>query len=221
MRKVVVTGLGCISPVGNSADETWESLKAGKCGIAAISGYDASPFKVKYDAEVKNFNPSDYMDSKDARKMARFTQLAVAAAKMALDDSKLAGNQEVLEDAGVFLGVGIGGFEVTESSYKSYFNSNFTRVAPLTIPEIISNEAAGNICIVNNIHGPAHTVCTACASGTDAIGTAFDQVRNGRLDVVLAGGTESAINGFTNLSFSVLQALSSKYADDPDRKSVV
>lgn len=219
MRKVVVTGLGCISPVGNSADETWAALKAGKSGIAPIAGYDATPFKVKYDAEVKNFNPTDFIDSKEARKMARFTQLAVCASKMALEDSNLTGNQEVLDNAGVFLGVGIGGFEVTESSYKSYFNSNYTRVAPLTIPEIISNEAAGNICIVNNIHGPAHTICTACASGTDAIGTAFDQVRNGRLDVVLAGGTESAVNGFTNLSFSVLQALSSKWADDPTKAS--
>lgn len=219
MRKVVVTGLGCISPVGNSADETWAALKAGKSGIAPIAGYDATPFKVKYDAEVKNFNPTDFIDSKEARKMARFTQLAVCASKMALEDSNLTENQEVLDDAGVFLGVGIGGFEVTESSYKSYFNSNYTRVAPLTIPEIISNEAAGNICIVNHIHGPAHTICTACASGTDAIGTAFDQIRSGRLDVVLAGGTESAVNGFTNLSFSVLQALSSKWADDPTKAS--
>ena len=219
MRKVVVTGLGCISPVGNSADETWAALKAGKSGIAPIAGYDATPFKVKYDAEVKNFNPTDFIDSKEARKMARFTQLAVCASKMALEDSNLTENQEVLDDAGVFLGVGIGGFEVTESSYKSYFNSNYTRVAPLTIPEIISNEAAGNICIVNHIHGPAHTICTACASGTDAIGTAFDQIRSGRLDVVLAGGTESAVNGFTNLSFGVLQALSSKWVDEPTKAS--
>ena len=219
MRKVVVTGLGCISPVGNSADETWAALKAGKSGIAPIAGYDATPFKVKYDAEVKNFNPTDFIDSKEARKMARFTQLAVCASKMALEDSNLTENQEVLDDAGVFLGVGIGGFEVTESSYKSYFNSNYTRVAPLTIPEIISNEAAGNICIVNHIHGPAHTICTACASGTDAIGTAFDQIRSGRRDVVLAGGTESAVNGFTNLSFGVLQALSSKWVDEPTKAS--
>ena len=219
MRRVVVTGLGCISPVGNSVEETWNSLKEGKSGVAPIQAYDATPFKVKYDAEVKNFNASDYMDSKEARKMARFTQFAVAAAKQALDDSNLAGNAEVLEDTGVFLGVGIGGFEVMEAGYKSYFGSNFTRVAPLTIPEIISNEAAGNVCIVHNIHGPAHTICTACASGTDAIGTAFDQIRSGRLDVILAGGSESATNGFTNVSFGVLQALSSKWADDPTKAS--
>ncbi len=217
MRKVVVTGLGCVSPVGNSADETWEALKAGKSGIALIAGYDAAPFKVKYDAEVKNFNASDYMDAKDARKMARFTQLAVAASRMAIDDSKL--SETDLDKAGVTLGVGIGGFEVTETGYKSYFNSNFTRTPPMTIPELIPNEAAGNVCIVNKIHGPAHTICTACASGTDAIGHALDQIRSGRLDVVLAGGTESAINGFTNLSFGVLQALSSNFADCPEKAS--
>lgn len=219
MRRVVVTGLGCVSPVGNSADETWEALKAGKSGIAPIAGYDATPFKVKYDAEVKNFNASDYMDSKEARKMARFTQLAVAASKMALDDAKLTGNTEVLDNTGIYLGVGIGGFEVTEAGFKSYFSSNFTRTSPMTIPELIPNEAAGNIAIVYNIHGPAHTICTACASGTDAIGNALDQIRSGRIDVALTGGTESAINGFTNLSFGVLQALSSKWEAEPTRAS--
>lgn len=219
MRRVVVTGLGCVSPVGNSADETWEALKAGKSGIAPIAGYDATPFKVKYDAEVKNFNASDYMDSKEARKMARFSQLAVAASKMALDDANLTGNEEVLDNTGIYLGVGIGGFEVTEAGFKSYFSSNFTRTPPMTIPELIPNEAAGNISIVHNIHGPAHTISTACASGTDAIGAALDQIRSGRIDVALTGGTESAINGFTNLSFSVLQALSSKWEAEPTKAS--
>lgn len=219
MRRVVVTGLGCVSPVGNSADETWEALKAGKSGIAPIAGYDATPFKVKYDAEVKNFNASDYMDSKEARKMARFSQLAVAASKMALDDANLTGNEEVLDNTGIYLGVGIGGFEVTEAGFKSYFSSNFTRTPPMTIPELIPNEAAGNISIVHNIHGPAHTISTACASGTDAIGAALDQIRSGRIDVALTGGTESAINGFTNLSFGVLQALSSKWEAEPTKAS--
>ena len=219
MRKVVVTGLGCISPVGNSVEETWEALKAGKSGIAPIAGYDAGPFKVKYDAEVKNFVASNYMESSAARKMAKFTQYAVAAATQALEDSGLKGNAEVLENTGIFLGVGIGGFEVMETGYKSYFTSNFTRVAPMTIPMLFPNEPAGNIAIVHGCHGPAHTIATACASGTDAIGNALDQIRSGRMDVCLAGGAESAINGFTNLSFGVLQALSSKYADDPTKAS--
>ena len=219
MRRVVVTGMGCVSPVGNSADETWEAIKAGKSGIGLITRYDATPFKVKYAAEVKDFDASKYMDPKAARKMAMFSKLAVAAAKMALDDSNLTDNKEVLNDTSIFLGVGIGGFEVTESSLKSYFESNFTRIPPMTIPELIPNEAAANISMTFGIHGATHTIATACASGTDAIGDALDSIRCGRNDVVLAGGAESTQNGFSNLGFAVLQALSSKWADDPTKSS--
>lgn len=219
MRRVVVTGMGCVSPVGNSADETWEAIKAGKSGIGLITRYDATPFKVKYAAEVKDFDASKYMDPKAARKMAMFSKLAVAAAKMALDDSNLTDNKEVLNDTSIFLGVGIGGFEVTESSLKSYFESNFTRIPPMTIPELIPNEAAANISMTFGIHGATHTIATACASGTDAIGDALDSIRYGRNDVVLAGGAESTQNGFSNLGFAVLQALSSKWADDPTKSS--
>lgn len=219
MRRVVVTGMGCVSPVGNSADETWEAIKAGKSGIGLITRYDATPFKVKYAAEVKDFDASKYMDPKAARKMAMFSKLAVAAAKMALDDSNLTDNKEVLNDTSIFLGVGIGGFEVTESSLKSYFESNFTRIPPMTIPELIPNEAAANISMIFGIHGATHTIATACASGTDAIGDALDSIRCGRNDVVLAGGAESTQNGFSNLGFAVLQALSSKWADDPTKSS--
>lgn len=219
MRRVVVTGMGCVSPVGNSADETWEAIKAGKSGIGLITRYDATPFKVKYAAEVKDFDASKYMDPKAARKMAMFSKLAVAAAKMALDDSNLTDNKEVLNDTSIFLGVGIGGFEVTESSLKSYFESNFTRIPPMTIPELIPNEATANISMTFGIHGATHTIATACASGTDAIGDALDSIRCGRNDVVLAGGAESTQNGFSNLGFAVLQALSSKWADDPTKSS--
>lgn len=219
MRRVVVTGMGCVSPVGNSADETWEAIKAGKSGIGLITRYDTTQFKVKYAAEVKDFDASKYMDPKAARKMAMFSKLAVAAAKMALDDSNLTDNKEVLNDTSIFLGVGIGGFEVTESSLKSYFESNFTRIPPMTIPELIPNEAAANISMTFGIHGATHTVATACASGTDAIGDALDSIRCGRNDVVLAGGAESTQNGFSNLGFAVLQALSSKWVDDPAKSS--
>lgn len=219
MRRVVVTGMGCVSPVGNSADETWEAIKAGKSGIGLITRYDTTQFKVKYAAEVKDFDASKYMDPKAARKMAMFSKLAVAAAKMALDDSNLTDNKEVLNDTSIFLGVGIGGFEVTESSLKSYFESNFTRIPPMTIPELIPNEAAANISMTFGIHGATHTIATACASGTDAIGDALDSIRCGRNDVVLAGGAESTQNGFSNLGFAVLQALSSKWVDDPTKSS--
>ena len=219
MRKVVVTGLGCVSPVGNSADETWAALKAGKSGVAPIAGYDATPFKVKYDAEVKNFKASDYMDAKEARKMARFTQLAVAASKMALEDAKLTGNQEVLDKAAVYLGVGIGGFEVTEEGCVRYHESGHKRVPRMTIPELIPNEAGGNVAMAFGIHGPVQAVSTACSSGTDAMGVAFDMVRSGRLDVCLTGGAESTINGYAIVSFEVLHALSTGFDEDPTKAS--
>ena len=219
MRRVVVTGLGCVSPVGNSVDETWEALTQGKSGVATITRYDNTPFKVKYAAEVKNFDPAKYMDQKAARKMAYFTKYAVAAAKQALDDSGLTDNKEVLDRASVFLGIGIGGFEVTEANMETYFQSGKTRMSPMTIPLLIPNEASANISMAFGLHGATHTIATACASGTDAIGDALDNIRCGRSDVVLAGGAESTMNGFGNLGFNVLQALSTKWADDPSKAS--
>ncbi|MBR6912734.1 MAG: beta-ketoacyl-ACP synthase II [Treponema sp.] len=219
MRRVVVTGLGCVSPLGNSVDETWAGIKAGKSGINTITHYDNAAFKVKYAAEVKNFKASDYMDSSAARKMAMYTQYAVAAAKMALDDSSLLGKADVLEDTAVYLGVGIGGLEVTENTMKAYFESNQTRMSPMTIPMLIPNEGAGNISMAFGLHGATHTVATACASGTDAIGNAFDEIRSGRYDVILAGGAESTQCGYANLGFNMLHALSSGYADDPTKSS--
>ena len=219
MRKVVVTGLGCVSPLGNSVEETWAGIKAGKSGVATITHYDNAAFKVKYAAEVKNFEADKYMDSAAARKMATFSKYGVAAAKMALDDSKLMGNTEILEDTAIYLGVGIGGLEVTENTMKAYFESKQTRMPPMTIPELIPNEAAGNISMAFGIHGATHTVATACASGTDAIGNALDQIRSGRYDVILAGGAESTQCGYGNLGFQMLHALSSGFADDPTKAS--
>ena len=219
MRRVVVTGMGCVSPVGNSVEETWAAVMAGKSGIALTTHYDNAPFKVKYDAEVKNFEVEKYMDPKNARKMARFSKYAVAAAKMALDDAGITDNKEILDNAAVFLGVDIGGFEITESSLESYVKSEKTRIPPMTVPMLIPNEAAANIAITFGLHGAAHTIATACASGTDAIGDALDNIRCGRSDVVLAGGAESTTNGFANLGFEVLHALSSKWADDPTKAS--
>ncbi len=219
MRRVVVTGLGCISPLGNSVDSTWAAIKAGKSGINTITHYDNANFKVKYAAEVKDFKAADYMDSSAARKMALYTQYAVAAAKMALEDSDLMGKADILENASVYLGVGIGGLEVTENTMKAYFDSNQTRMSPMTIPMLIPNEGAGNISMAFGLHVATNTVATACASGTDAIGNAFDQVRSGRYDVILAGGAESTQCGYANLGFNMLHALSSGYADDPTKSS--
>ena len=214
-RHVVVTGMGAVTPIGNSVDETWAAAKAGKSGVALITHFDASTFKAKYAGEVKNFEPVNYMNSDAARKMARFSQYAVAAAKMALDDAGLTDKKELINDAGVFMGVGIGGFEVLEEACIKYSQSAQHRCPPLTIPEIIPNEAGGNICMEFGIHGPIHTITTACSSSTDALGAALDFVRSGRRDICLAGGAESTINGFGIASFEVLHALSTSFAENP------
>lgn len=218
-RRVVITGMGALTPLGNTVDETWAALKAGKCGIDTISHFDASTFKTRYAGEVKNFKASDYMDEAAARKMARFSQFAVAAAKMALEDAGVIDNKELLGQMAMYMGVGIGGLEVTEDSVIRYSQNPQHRCPPMSIPELIPNEACGNIALAFGLHGPAHTVTTACSSGTDALGDALDFIRSGRRDICLAGGAESTINGFGIAGFEVLQALSSSFADDPKKSS--
>ncbi|WP_318676568.1 beta-ketoacyl-ACP synthase II [Treponema sp.] len=219
MRRVVITGLGAITPLGNSVDEFWAGIKAGKSGIGPITQFDASINKVHYAAEVKNFDPSLYMDSKDARKMARFTQFGVAAAKQCIEDAGLMGNSEVLDETGIILGVGIGGLEVTESSVLSMAKMGFTKTNPMAIPELIPNEVGGNIAINFGLHGPVQSIATACSSGSDALGVAFDMVRSGRLDTCLTGGAEATICQFGVVSFEVLHALSTGFDDDPTKAS--
>jgi len=218
-RRVVITGLGAITPLGNSVDEFWAGIKAAKSGIAKITQFDASINKVHYAAEVKNFNAGDYMDSKDARKMARFTQFGVAAAKMCLEDSGLKDNAEVLDETGIILGVGIGGLEVTEASVLGMQKMGFVKTNPMAIPELIPNEVGGNIAINFGLHGPVQSIATACSSGTDALGVAFDMVRSGRLDTCLTGGAEATICQFGVVSFEVLHALSTGFDEDPTKAS--
>ena len=219
MRRVVITGMGAITPLGNSVDEFWSGIKAGKSGIGSITQFDASINKVHYAAEVKNFNPGDYMDPKDARKMARFTQFGVAAAKQCIEDAGLMGNSEVLDETGIILGVGIGGLEVTESSVLSMQKMGFVKTNPMAIPELIPNEVGGNIAINFGLHGPVQSIATACSSGSDAMGVAFDMVRSGRLDTCLTGGSEATICQFGVVSFEVLHALSTGFDDDPTKAS--
>ena len=218
-RRVVITGMGAITPLGNTVDEFWAGIKACKSGIGPITLFDASVNKVHYAAEVKNFNAGDYMDPKDARKMARFTQFGVAAAKMALEDANLVGNADVLDNTGVVLGVGIGGLEVTEGSILGMAKSGGVKTNPLAIPELIPNEVGGNIAINFGCHGPVQSIATACSSGTDAIGVAFDMIRSGRIDCCVTGGAESTICQFGIVGFEVLHALSTGFDDDPTKAS--
>jgi 3-oxoacyl-[acyl-carrier-protein] synthase II len=220
MRRVVVTGLGAVTPLGNNVEETWEGIKAGRSGLGNITLFDTSNTNVKVAAEVKNWDTTEFVDKKDARKMARFTQFAVVAAGQALKDAGLL-EEGALEpsNTGVFVGNGIGGFEVFEESCGKYFSSEGKRVPPLTIPMLIPNEAAGNICMRYGIKGPAPTIATACASGSDALGLALDSVRSGRVDVCVAGGTEATITGFGIASFAILQTLASSFNDCPQKAS--
>jgi len=215
MRKVVVTGMGVVSPLGNSLDETWQGIKEGKSGIANITGFDCTDYKVQIAAEVKDFDASQFIDKREARKMARFTQFAVAAAVQAVKDAGLTKETIDADRTGIMLGNGIGGFEIYESSFKKYFESGPARIPPMTVPLLIPNEAAGNISMLFGIHGPSWTLATACASGTDALGNALDMVRSGRVDMCLAGGTEATVTGFGIGSFMILQTLASDYNSEP------
>ncbi len=218
-RRVVVTGLGAVTPVGNTVDETWASIRAGKSGLGPITLFDATDFKVRIAAEVKNFDPSQWIDRKESRKMARFCQFVTVAAAQAIQDSGYDKESIASEKSGVIIGNGIGGFEVIEAAMKKYFEAGSDRIPPLSIPMLISNEGAGNISMINGIKGVSWTLATACASSTDSLGLALDLVRSGRLDVCVAGGSEASITGFGIGSFTVLQTLASSFNDNPQKAS--
>ncbi|MCL2478599.1 MAG: beta-ketoacyl-ACP synthase II [Treponema sp.] len=226
MKKVVVTGMGAISPIGNSISEFSASLKEGKSGVGKITQFDTTGFDVTIAAEVKNFDPSLWMDKKEARKMARFIQFGVAAAAQALEQAQLLlpadpeGKRHVSCDptrTGIVMGNGIGGFEIVSESMKKLFESGPKRMLPLTIPMMIPNEAAGNISMIFGIKGLAFTQVTACAAGTDALGQALDLIRAGRCDVIVAGGTEAVILPFAVGGFQMLKALSTKRCNEPEK----
>lgn len=209
-KKVVVTGLGAITPIGNNVAEFWSNIQAGVCGIGMITKFDTSRLEVKVAGEVKGFDPVAHgLDRKEARRMALFTQYAVAAANQAWADAGLKDNPAVNpERVGVYIGNGIGGKEVDEEGNRVLFEKGPNRLSPFTVPMIIANEGAGNVSISLNAKGPVLTVVTACASGTDAIGAAMDLIRAGRADIVVAGGSESTITEYCVGGFQVMRALS-------------
>jgi 3-oxoacyl-[acyl-carrier-protein] synthase II len=227
-KKVVVTGMGLISPIGKSVEEFKASLQAGKSGIGRVTLFDATGFDVSIAGEVKDFDPTVWIDKRDARKMSRFTQFAAAAATQALDQAGLlekTGEEDQRriksnpERTGIVLGNGIGGFEVVTESFRKLFENGPRRMLPLTVPLMIGNEAAGNISMLYGIRGPAFTQVTACASGTDALGQALDLIRSGRCDVVVSGGTESCIVPFAVGGFMMLKTLSTKREAEPEKAS--
>ena len=217
-RRVVVTGLGAITPIGNSVDEFWSNIKRGCVGIDNITRFDTSEYKVKLAAEVKNFQAKDYMDFKSAKRMAKFSQYAVAAAKEAMEDAGLCMEKEDPFRCGVIIGSGIGSLETVESEYTKIQEKGPGRVNPLMVPMMISNMAAGNVAIQFGMKGKCTNVVTACATGTHSIGDAFRAIQYGDGDVMLAGGTESAICPSAVAGFMNLTALTT--TEDPLRASI-
>lgn len=216
-RRVVVTGMGAITPLGNSVQETWQNLIAGKNGIGPTSRFDTTDFKAKLTAEVKDFNPRDYMDKMESLRTDRYTQLAIVAAQQAMEDCGIEGKIEP-ERFSVTLGVGIGGMETFEIEHKKLLDKGPRRVSPLFVPMMIPNMAAGTIAIKYNCRGSVMPSVTACASGSNAIGEAMRLIRHGYADAVITGGAEATITPTSVAGFINMQALS--VAENPDEASL-
>jgi 3-oxoacyl-[acyl-carrier-protein] synthase II len=206
--RVVVTGLGAITPLGNSVKTFWENVCNGISGVDKISRFDTKNFDAKIAAEVKNFDPQDYMEKKDAKRMDIFTQYAVAAAEMAVKHSCLKKDKIISERFGVILGSGIGGIETLEKQADVLSTKGPSRISPFFVPMMISNIAAGQISIRYNAKGINTTIVTACASSTNAIGEAFRTIRNGHADVIITGGSEAPITPLALAGFCSMKALS-------------
>ena len=220
LKRVVVTGLGAVTPVGNNPEETWQNLIAGVSGAAPITQFDSSLFKTHFACEVKNLDINQYIDRKEARKMDRYTQLAMIAADQAVADSGMDMETVDKNEIGVVFGVGIGGIRTFEEEVKYYglHESDGPKFNPFFIPKMIADIAAGQISIKYGFHGPNFTTTSACASSSNALGDAFNQIRLGKAKAILAGGAESAICACGVGGFNAMKALSTRN-DDPERAS--
>ncbi|HQV63642.1 MAG TPA: beta-ketoacyl-ACP synthase II [Anaerolineales bacterium] len=217
-KRVVVTGLGCVSPVGNNVNDTWQALLAGKSGAAPITAFDASAHKTKFAAEVKGFDPVALFGTRDARKMDRFSQFATAATLEAMEQAGLKVDESNRDRVGILIGTGIGGIITLLEQYEVLRERGPERVSPFLIPMMISDNAAGNIAIRIGARGPNMALATACASGTNALGEAAEMIRRGSADVMIAGGAEAAITALSMAGMNVMTALSTRN-DDPQTAS--
>lgn len=217
-KRVVITGMGVVSPLGSGKDVFWQNLIAGKSGIGPVTRFDVSQMATKIAAEINDFDPGLYMDKKEARRMDRFAQFALAAAKMAVEDAKLDLEQEDKERIGVVVGCGIGGVSTFEEQKETLINKGPGRVSPFFVPMLISNLGAGQISINMKLQGPSNTVVTACASATNAVGEAFRLLQHGHIDMCLAGGTEAPLTPLAFAGFCSMRAMSTRN-DEPTRAS--
>ena len=217
-RRVVITGLGTVNPIGNSAADSWQAAKEGKCGIGPITAFDTTNFKVKLAGEVKDFDPTTVIDKREVKKMARFTQFALYAADEAIKDSGLDLAAEDAASIGVIVSSGIGGLPTIEAEHSRGMERGFEKVSPYFVPMSIANMAAGQIAIRYGLKGMCSCPVTACAGGTNAVGDAFHRIRDGYEQMMVCGGAESTISELGIGGFTSMKALST--ATDPDRASI-
>ena len=217
-RRVVITGLGAITPIGNNVEEFWNGIKEGKCGIDQITEFDASNYKVQLAGEVKNYNLEEHFERKEAKRMDKFSQFAIIAAREAWKDSGLDKEKENMERIGVIVGSGIGGLGTIEKENRSLVEKGPDRVSPMYIPMAIGNMAAGNIAIDLGTKGESISMVTACASGTHCIGESFRMIKHGYQDIVIAGGTEASITPTGIAGFANIKALTQ--TTDKNRASI-
>ncbi len=217
-RRVVITGLGAVTPIGLTAEESWQAVRSGVCGVAPITQFDASGQKVKLAAEVKGFDPEALLGRQESRRMGRFTQFAVAAAREAMAAGGFTLSEEEAHRCGVIVSSGIGGLSITESEHDRGAQRGWDRVSPFYIPTAISNMAAGQIAIDTGFQGMCSCPVTACAGGTNAVGDAFHYIRDGYADVMLCGGTEASVTPLAIGGFTSMKALTQ--TEDPARASI-
>ena len=217
-KRVVITGLGAITPIGNNVEELWESIKQTKCGIDEIKAFDTTSFKTKFDAEVKDYDPLVYFDAKQAKRLDRVSQFAVIAAREALKDSGINKENTNFEDIGIFVGSGIGGLNTIQEQCEVNFTKGSNRISPMFIPMGICNMPAGSIAIDLELKGESISIVTACATSTNTIGEAYRTIKHGYEQVILAGGTEAAICTIGMAGFENMKALTT--AESKDRASI-
>ena len=218
-NRVVVTGIGVISPIGTGRETFWKALLAGTNGIERISRFDPAEYAAQIAGEVKDFDPTIYIDKKEAKRMDRYAQFAVAATKLALEDAKLDLAHEDCDRIGTYIGTGIGGIETMHSQYEKLFSKGPHHISPFFIPMMIGNMAAGQAAITFGLHGPSSCIVTACATGSNCIGDAFRVLQRGEADVMVAGGTEAAISQAAVAGFCSMKALCTDCNEDPAHAS--
>ena len=216
-NRVVITGLGAVTPIGIGKEKFWEALKAGTNGVGRITHFDPTGYTAQIAGEIPDFDPAQFIDKKELKRMDRYTHFALAAAKLAVEDAHL--DQIDSERTGVFVGAGIGGMNTLHNQYEKLFSKGPSRISPFFIPMMIGNMAAGNIAIAFKLQGPCECIMTACASGTNCIGNAFKAIQYGEVDVMLAGGSEAAISPAGVAGFASMKALCTDHNDDPAHAS--